>query len=149
VFLARVHHNEWCSAQTHLVRPDYRHDSTLKSYFRLLVRGTRGTRMGIYSAMVSVERVGRLNDRLPYHHMAQRQRINPQTPLLRPITRPQNLRRVLIEVLIGRGARRSFICIMVSVECVGRLNERLSHHRMARGQRIDPQAPVPKALRVP
>eukprot|EP00966_Prymnesium_polylepis_P331341 7386904-Prymnesium_polylepis.1 len=51
--------------------------------------------------MVSVERVGRLNDRLPYHRMAQRQRINPQTPLLRPITRPQNLRRVLIEALIA------------------------------------------------
>eukprot|EP00966_Prymnesium_polylepis_P214355 4964168-Prymnesium_polylepis.1 len=84
--------------------------------------------------------------------MARGQRINSQTPLLRPLTRLHNLRHVLIEAFIASSDEALEGVLFyhgVGVERVGRLNERLSHHRMARGQRIDPQTPVPKALRVP
>ena len=103
---------------------------------------------------VSAEAVGSWIRRLSHHRVVSDKRSDAQT---HPCGRAR-ARRICDAVLIdalGAGSDEHealggvFISIMVSLERACCLNERLSHHSMARGQRINAQTPVPKAVRVP
>ena len=103
-----------------------------------------GARRSSNIVTVSVERVRAPNERLSHHRMIRGQRLNAQTTRSDSLTRVHKRRtgaRPRTPARLVEVARRSSNIVTVSVERVRAPNERLSHHRVVRGQRISAQTP--------
>ena len=103
-----------------------------------------------YSFTVLVEGGDSLNKRLPHHHMVRGQRSNTQTQPCGPhtcVAQAPIRARPCSSVLVREGSRRSRYSFTVSIEFVGSLNERLSHHHMVRGQRPSTQTPPSRPIK--
>jgi hypothetical protein len=88
-----------------------------------------------YSVTVSVERVVvSLIEGLSHHRVVRGQRFNAYAPLNGPLTPVHKLRDVLVPAPRRSARRRAEEVLIVSVGRVDPLNQRLSHHRVVRGQ---------------